>query len=116
MDEVVILYRPTGPEELALVAASGYRRWPPRLPAQPIFYPVANEEYAREITIQWNVPLSGEGYVMRFAVRKEFMSGYPLRRVGGEIHREWWIPAGDLERLNDNIVGMIEVVGEYRRE
>ncbi len=26
------LWRPTGPEELALVEASGWREWPPRLP------------------------------------------------------------------------------------
>ena len=49
MQDVVVLYRPTGPKELALVAASEYRRWPPRLPEQPIFYPVTNEAYARQI-------------------------------------------------------------------
>ena len=37
--ETVILWRPTGPEELAPVEASGWREWPPRLPDQPIFYP-----------------------------------------------------------------------------
>ena len=36
---VVRLYRPTGPTELALVEASGWLAWPPRLPEQPIFYP-----------------------------------------------------------------------------
>jgi hypothetical protein len=44
--ETVTLWRPTGPEELALVEASGWRSWPPRLPDQPIFYPVLNQEYA----------------------------------------------------------------------
>jgi len=28
---------------LALVEASGWLAWPPRLPEQPIFYPVLNE-------------------------------------------------------------------------
>ena len=50
-----ILYRPVGPKELTLIAASGYREFPPRLPEQPIFYPVTNEEYARHIAEQWNV-------------------------------------------------------------
>jgi hypothetical protein len=49
MKETVILFRPVGPTELALVEASGNRRWPPRLPGQPIFYPVATEIYACEI-------------------------------------------------------------------
>ena len=113
-NDVVTLYRPTGPEELELVAASGYRRWPPRMPEQPIFYPVTNEEYAKEITIKWNVPSSGAGYVTRFFVKKSFMDHYSIHKVGGEDHTEWWIPVEDLEELNDNIVGLIEVIGAYR--
>ena len=35
-----ILYRPIGPKELELIAARGYREFLPRLPEQPIFYPV----------------------------------------------------------------------------
>lgn len=61
--ETVILYRPVGPKELALIAASGFREFPPRLPDQPIFYPVLNEEYARQIAREWNVAASGAGYV-----------------------------------------------------
>ena len=52
----VTLWRPTGPEELALVEASGWREWPPRLPGQPVFYPVLNEEYAAKIARDWNAP------------------------------------------------------------
>jgi hypothetical protein len=110
----VTLYRPTGPQELQLLAGSGYRRWPPRLPGQPYFYPVANEAYAREIAERWNVPSSGVGFVTRFEVRREFLERYPTRRVGANRHLEWWIPAEDLEELNDNIVGLIQVVGEFR--
>ena len=43
------MYRPVGPKELELIAAAGYREFPPRLPEQPIFYPVLNEEYARQM-------------------------------------------------------------------
>ena len=114
MEEIVVLYRPTGPRELELVAASGYRRWPPRLPEQPTFYPVTNEEYAKQIAIKWNVPASGVGYVTRFHVKKNFTDRYQIQKVGGEEHTEWWIPAEDLEELNDNIVGQIEVIGEYK--
>ncbi len=112
--ETVILYRPTGPEELKLVEESGYTRWPPRLPEQPIFYPVTNEAYAKEIAIDWNIKASGVGYVTRFRVKKEFMDNYTVEQVGDSHHTEWWIPAEKLEKLNDNIVGVIEVIGEYR--
>ncbi len=113
-EETTTLYRPVGQKELDRVAASGYRRWPARLAGQPFFYPVANEEYAREIAARWNVKDEGAGFVTRFRVRKGFMERYELRQVGGQHHREWWVPAEDLEELNDNIVGLIEVVGEFR--
>ncbi len=112
-DETVVLYRPVGPRELALLAELAFRRWPQRLPEQPFFYPVVNESYAREIAGRWNVPETGAGFVMRFEVKKSFMDRYPVRQVGGKQQLEWWIPAQDLEELNDNIVGLIEVVGEY---
>lgn len=117
-DEVptVTLYRPTGPEELELVEQSGFRRWPPRLPEQPIFYPVTNEQYATEIAIKWNIKDSGVSYVTRFCVKKEFMDRFRIERVGAAHHTEWWIPAEYLEELNDNIVGLIEVIGEYPKE
>ena len=113
-EETTILYRPTGPAELELVKQSGFKRWPPRLPEQPIFYPVTNEEYARQIATQWNIKDSGVGYVTRFEVRKSFMDRYQIQQVGAAHHTEWWVPAEDLEVLNDNIVGLIEVIGEYR--
>ncbi len=110
---MTILYRPVGPKELALIAASGYREFPPRLLGQPIFYPVLNEEYARQIARDWNVPASGAGYVTRFVVRKEFVVRYPIHTVGDAVHQESWIPAEDLTEMNRNIVGLIEVIGEY---
>lgn len=114
--ETITLYRPTGPEELELVKQSGFTRWPPRLPEQPIFYPVTNEAYAKQIAVEWNIRDSGVGYVTRFEVRKPFMDRYAIQQVGGDNHTEWWIPAEDLEELNDNIVGTIDVIGEYRKE
>ena len=110
------LYRPTGPKELELVKQNGYKKWPPRLPEQPFFYPVTNEEYASWIASNWNVKDSGIGYVTRFEVKKEFMDKYQIQRVGGAIHTEWWIPAEELDELNNNIVGKIEVIKEYKKE
>ncbi|MBW3664952.1 MAG: hypothetical protein KY469_17800 [Actinobacteria bacterium] len=114
--ETVTLWRPTGPEELELLADSGWRRWPPRLPGQPIFYPVLNEQYATQIVRDWNAKASGVGYVTRFEVRREFIERYEPQQVGGREHRELWVPAEDLEELNDNIVGQIEVIATFKRE
>lgn len=93
---------------------SGSTRWPPRLPDQPIFYPVLNEEYATKIARDWNVKASGVGYVTRFEVAKSFLDDYDVQQVGGRTILEYWIPAEDLEALNDNIVGLIEEVAVFR--
>ena len=72
----ITLYRPVGPKELALIAASGYRAFPPRLPEQPIFYPVTNEDYAAQIAREWNArgaETGHVGYVTRFQVRAAFL-------------------------------------------
>ncbi|HLM02960.1 MAG TPA: hypothetical protein VK400_18050 [Pyrinomonadaceae bacterium] len=71
-EEIVILYRPIGTKESALIKASGFTEFPPRLPVQPIFYPVLNEEYAAQIARDWNAKYNEDkvGYVTKFAVRK----------------------------------------------
>jgi hypothetical protein len=113
MEETTVLYRPVGPKDRQLIADSGWQRFPARLPEQPIFYPVLNREYAVQIASTWNVRESGSGYVTRFHVRTEFLKKYPVRKVGAGIHQELWIPAAELDELNDNIVGRIEVVDEF---
>ncbi len=112
--EVLVLYRPVGPQELELIKNSGWRKFPPRLPEQPIFYPVMNEEYAIQIARDWNVPASGSGFVTRFSIRKQFVDQFEVQNVGGEIHNELWIPAEQLDEFNDNIIGSIEVTKEFR--
>ena len=90
------------------------RAFPPRLPEQPIFYPVLSEEYAIKIARDWNVPASGAGFVTRFEVRKDFLAQYEVREAGGRAHLEYWIPAADLAAFNEAIVGQIEVISEFR--
>jgi len=113
---VVTLYRPMGQKELDLVEACGWRRFPPRLPEQPIFYPVMNLAYARQISLEWNVPAKGIGHVVRFHVDAEYLDRFTVQNVGGAIHDELWIPAEDLEGFNDHIIGPIELVETHREE
>ena len=116
-DETITLYRPVGPEELALIEASGYREFPPRLPEQPIFYPVLNEEYAAQIARDWNAKSASSGYrgyVTRFRVRADYLGRYEVQTVGSRVHQEYWIPAEELPEFNRNIVGLIEVIAKFR--
>jgi len=107
------LYRPVGAAELALIAASGYRAFPPRLPEQPIFYPVLSEAYAAQIARDWNTKNGATGYVTRFEVRASYLERYTVQIAGARMHAEYWIPAEDLEIFNDSIVGTIDVIGSF---
>ncbi len=115
VNETVTLYRPVGPEELQLIKHSRNKAFPPRRPEQPIFYPVLTEEYATKIAREWNVPASQSGYVTRFKVRRTFISRFQVKEVGGRQFQEYWIPAEDLQELNNNIVGEIEIISEFHR-
>ena len=114
MSSTVTLWRPTGKTELDLVAQSGWKKWPPRLPEQPIFYPVLNRQYATRIAREWNVPDKGVGFVTCFDVQKSFLERYQVQKVGGKDILEYWIPAEELDALNSNIVGCIRESAEYR--
>ena len=111
--KTITLYRPLGPKELVLIEQSGWKAFPPRLPDQPIFYPVMNEEYAIQIARDWNVPASGSGFVTRFAVDADYLSSFTEQVVGGAMHRELWVPAEELEEFNQHIIGLIEFTQRF---
>lgn len=112
----MILYRPVGEAERLLIEKSGYTKFPPRLPEQPIFYSVLNEKYAAEIASRWNVNdvRSGyKGYVTRFEIEDIFISNYEVHTVGASYHQEFWIPANDLEEFNRHLCTTIEVIKAF---
>jgi len=115
MSDTVTLYRPVGTAELELIERSGWKAFPPRLPEQPIFYPVTNEAYARQIARDWNARHNEDkrGYVTRFDVHRTEADRYERKIVGGCEHEELWVQAEELERFNAAIVGSITLVAEY---
>lgn len=111
----ITLFRPVGPEELKLIEQSGSTAFPPRLPEQPIFYPVTNEAYATQIARDWNTRHgSKEGFVTRFLVDEQYASRFDRKIVGGREHEELWVPAEQLSEFNAHIVGKIEVIAHFR--
>ena len=113
------LYRPVGRAELELIAVLNWRAFPPRLPIQPIFYPVTTEDYARHIAEQWNTadPVSGFcGFVLRFEIDDDFAARYPIQTVGGRRHQELWVPAEQLDEFNRHISAPMQVVAQFYGE
>jgi hypothetical protein len=112
----MILYRPVGIAELRLIEASSWRAWPPRLPHQPIFYPVLTVEYARKIARDWNTTDESSGFagfVTKFVVDDHHAARYPVQVAGGRTHEELWVPAEELEEFNRHIVGEIAVIEAF---
>lgn len=115
----MILYRPVGVGELRLIAQSGFREYPRRLPDQPIFYPVLTLEYARRIAREWNTVDAQSGYagfVTKFEIDGVTAKRYPIQLAGGRSHEELWVPAQELEEFNAHIVGTISVVEAFTGE
>ena len=113
----MILFRPTGEAEIKLVAQSGWTAWPPRLPEQPIFYPVTNQPYAEQIARDWNSTQAAPnnlGFVTRFEISDDVAARYPVQRAGGNQHTELWVPAEDMDLINNALVGAIELIGAFR--
>jgi hypothetical protein len=111
----MILFRPVGLHELRLIVNSGYRAFPPRLPDQPIFYPVLNFEYARQIADGWNTKYNNPpcGFITKFDVNDEYIKQFKVETVGARENVELWIPAENLEEFNANIIGKITIEAAY---
>ena len=114
----MILYRPVGTKEWKLIQESDNLRYPPRLPEQPIFYPVLNQQYATEIASGWNVKYNDDhkGYVTKFEIDDEYYSQFEIHTVGASYHQELWVPAEELETFNRHIIGKIQLISEFPEE
>ncbi len=112
----VTLFRPVGDAELKLIEESGWAAFPPRLPEQPIFYPVMNMDYAEQIARDWNSKHepSGCGHVVAFRMPDEVTRRWPVQVAGGRIHEELWVPADQLGDFNAMILGPIQRIATYR--
>jgi len=110
----MLLFRPVGLEELRLVYDANMRAFPPRLPDQPIFYPVTSQAYAEQIAREWNTKSGAlAGFVTRFLVDDAYVAEFERRIVGAREHEELWVPVEDLAEFNAKIENEIDVVAAF---
>jgi hypothetical protein len=110
------LFRPVGVRELELILDSEARTFPPRLPEQPIFYPVLTREYAEQIARDWNTrdPRSGfAGFVTEFEVNAEYIDRFESKVVGASQHQEIWVPAAELPEFNSHLRSRIRTAEAF---
>jgi hypothetical protein len=114
--KTVKLYRPVGLKELELIMNADWKKFPPRLEWQPIFYPVLNQPYAAQIAREWNTRDECSGYcgiVTEFDLLENHYLTFTVQNVGGTIHNELWVPAAELEEFNENIAADIRIVEAF---
>ena len=105
------LFRPVGLNELRLIFETEMTVFPPRLPEQPIFYPVLNASYAIKIARDWNTKSEMRaGYVTKFEVEDAYVSRFEPHIVGSREHEELWVPAEELAEFKVHILGKIRVI------
>jgi hypothetical protein len=110
----MLLYRPVGLNELRLIYQAEMRAFPPRLPEQPIFYPVLDEPYAEKIARDWNTKSETHaGFVTRFVVEDAYGSRFQRQVVGSREHAELWVPAEELADFNAHLEGPIQVISAF---
>jgi hypothetical protein len=98
-----------GLHELALIWDWEMREFPPQLPHQPIFYPVINADYARQIARDWKTRDANSGFagfVTDFAVDN---AKFAPHVAGASQHQEYWIPSEELSAFNKSITGRTRV-------
>ena len=75
-----------------------------------------NQAYAEDIASKWNPTDENSGYmgaVTRFVLPTAYLAQYAEQVVGNATHRELWIPSGELEAFNQQLIGKIEVIAAY---
>jgi hypothetical protein len=114
-DDVVELWMAAGADMMDRLAAVAMRELPPAPIEHPNFYPSPDRAHAERIARQYQLPLTGVGFVLRLQVRSEFTDMYDVHRARKNAPGEYWIPAGDLALFNRFLVAEIEIVAEHRR-
>jgi hypothetical protein len=111
------LWRPVGTNELALIEKANFLAFPPRLPEQPIFYPVLSFGYAEKIARDWNSKQADHkylGFVTYFEIDDQYASRFPAQIAGGKACQELWVPADELVTFNQHLIHPIKLVATYR--
>ncbi|NVJ13315.1 hypothetical protein [Myxococcus sp. AM010] len=111
MSKTFTLYRPIGLKEAELILDSDCSAFPPRLPDQPIFYPVMNAEYARQIARDRDTPDAGSGHassVTAFDVDTAYASRFPVRFTDAWYGPEYRGPDTTLGPLERQILALFK--------
>ena len=109
------LYRPISAEEYREVEALQFHRFPPRSAEQPLFAALLSEEGASQIARRMRIAKQSDNtaYVVSFLVDDAYIRQFPVQHATDQDRRALWIPAEEMEILNQHLIGNIRVLAAY---
>ncbi|MCQ2408197.1 MAG: hypothetical protein MJ065_06670 [Oscillospiraceae bacterium] len=110
------LYRPLISEEYRAVEAMGFEGFPPRSEEQPLFTALLSEEGATQIARHMRISKATENfiYVVSFIVDDAYIRQFPVQHAKERERQALWIPADEVEILNQHLIGRIRLLASYQ--
>lgn len=110
------LYRPLNAEEFHAVEARSFRGFPPRSDEQPLFTALLSEEGASQIAKHMRIAKEAENtvYVVSFLVEDAYIRQFPVQHAEERNRRALWLPAEEVDILNQHLIGTIRVIASYQ--
>lgn len=110
------LYRPLSAEEYRAVEEKGFTGFPPRSEEQPLFTALLSEEGATQIARHMRIAKTAENliYVVSFLVDDAYIRQFPVQHANERNRRALWIPADEVDILNQHLIGKIRLIASYQ--
>lgn len=109
------LYRPLCADEYYEIEARKFEGFPPRNSEQPLFTALLSLEGASQIAKHMKIAKQSEPtvYVVSFLVDDAYIRQFPVQHVEDRNRRALWIPADEMDILNQHLIGGIRVLASY---
>ena len=109
------LFRPISAEEYKAIEAKEFRGFPACSPEQPLFSALLSQVGATNIAKHMRMEKQAErtAYVVGFLVDDAFIRQFPVQYADEPDSRALWIPAEDLEILNQHLIGKIRIIDRF---
>ncbi len=106
------LYRPLSAEEYRQIESMEFKGFPARSAGQPLFTALLSHEGASGIARHMRIEKQSEHkvYVVGFLVEDAYIRQFPVQNTDQPERRALWIPAEEIEILNQHLVGKIRML------
>ena len=109
------LYRPMSAEEYEKLAARNFTGFPPCRDDQQLFTLLLSQQGAAAIARRMRIAKHSEPtvYVVSVTAEDSYIRQYPVQHKEDPDRSAVWIPAEELDQLNQHLLGKIRVIEQF---